>query len=177
MASGPSSSSAGPLLPSVLKCAACRTTLQNVQPPKEDADTRGSRGSKELIPVVEEDSMPVPRWIQEKIDEVTMDEGMISDEILFLMHSLQSGWTKGKISCPHCSARIGGFDFVGGSVSSDFPIYLVRSKVDVHTPKDLQQLMTESREANWPPRIATVATDESEQGNTAGEGACGTSFP
>ena len=62
--------------------------------------------------------------------------------------------------------RIGGFDFVGGSVSSDFPIYLVRSKVDVHTPKDLQQLMTESRDANWPPRMATAAKDESDQGKT-----------
>ena len=70
MASGPSLSSAGPLLPSVLKCAACRSTLQNVQPPKEDVDTRGTRGRKDLIPVVEEDSMPVPRWIQDKIDEV-----------------------------------------------------------------------------------------------------------
>jgi len=150
MASGPSPSSPGPLLPSVLKCAACRNTLQNVQPPKEDVDklnTRGgaTRGNKGLIPVVEEDSMPVPRWIQEKIDE--------------------SGWTKGKISCPHCSARIGGFDFVG---KGDFPIYLVRSKVDVHTPKDLQQLMTESRDANWPPRTAvTAVTDESEQGSSS----------
>ena len=56
---------------------------------------------------------------------------------------------------------------MGGGVSSDFPIYLVRSKVDVHTPKDLQQLMAESRDANWPPRIAAVAAgdDESEQGN------------
>ena len=59
---------------------------------------------------------------------------------------------------------------MGGGVSSDFPIYLVRSKVDVHTPKDLQQLMAESRDANWPPRIAAAAVvagddDESEQGN------------
>ena len=54
---------------------------------------------------------------------------------------------------------------MGGGVSSDFPIYLVRSKVDVHTPKDLQQLMAESRDANWPPRIAAGEDDESEQGN------------
>ena len=57
---------------------------------------------------------------------------------------------------------------MGGGVSSDFPIYLVRSKVDVLTPKDLQQLMAESRDANWPPRIAAAAVagdDESEQGN------------
>ena len=57
---------------------------------------------------------------------------------------------------------------MGGGVSSDFPIYLVRSKVDVHTPKDLQQLMAESRDANWPPRIAAAVAagdDESEQGN------------
>ena len=70
MASGPSSPSVGPRLPSVLKCAACRNTLQNVQPPKEDVDSGTKRGGKDLIPVVEEDSMPIPRWIQEKIDEV-----------------------------------------------------------------------------------------------------------
>ena len=78
----PSSSSTGPRLPSVLKCAACRNTLQNVQPPKEDIDTRGPRGSKDLIPVVEEDSMPVPRWIQDKIDEVR----------ILVKPRAQSGW-------------------------------------------------------------------------------------
>ena len=71
MASDPSSPSAGPRLPSVLKCAACRNTLQNVQPPKENVDSGSKRGGKDLIPVVEEDSMPIPRWIQEKIDEVS----------------------------------------------------------------------------------------------------------
>ena len=78
--------------------------------------------------------------------------------------SVQGSWTKGKLLCPGCSVRLGGFDYV---TRASEPVYLVRSKVDVHTPKDLQQLMAESRDANWPPRIAAVAAgdDESEQGN------------
>ena len=50
----------------------------------------------------------------------------------------QSGWTKGKISCPSasCSARIGSFDFCSGIKCRCFefvlpPIRLVASKVDV----------------------------------------------
>ena len=78
MAATSPSPSLGPVLPSVLKCSACRNTLQNIQPPKADDDDdggggssiRGPRRNKDLIPVVEEDSMPVPRWIQERIDEV-----------------------------------------------------------------------------------------------------------
>ena len=40
----------------------------------------------------------------------------------------QSGWTKGKLNCAVCDARIGGFDYVGGN--SEFPVYVIKSKVD-----------------------------------------------
>ena len=47
--------------------------------------------------------------------------------------SLQGGWTKGKLSCPSCSARVGGFDFVSGTSCSS-PVYLVKSRVDLLDP-------------------------------------------
>lgn len=45
---------------------------------------------------------------------------------------MQGQWTKGKLCCPSCKTRVGGFDFVGSSGhSSPSPVYIVRSKVDV----------------------------------------------
>ncbi|KAK3923818.1 E3 ubiquitin-protein ligase RNF180 [Frankliniella fusca] len=44
-------------------------------------------------------------------------------------------WTKGKLNCPHCKARVGSFDFVStskcacGSVTLP-AVHLVKSKVD-----------------------------------------------
>ena len=52
---------------------------------------------------------------------------------LVLRISLQGGWTKGKLSCPSCSARVGGFDFVSGTSCSS-PVYLVKSRVDLLDP-------------------------------------------
>merc|ERR1712110_1046484 len=37
------------------------------------------------------------------------------------------GWTKGRLNCPNCQSRIGGFDFVSGA---DYPVHLIKSKVD-----------------------------------------------
>merc|ERR1719357_1672240 len=42
----------------------------------------------------------------------------------------EGGWTKGKLCCPACSTRVGGFDFVSGSTCSS-PVYLTRSRVDL----------------------------------------------
>ena len=42
--------------------------------------------------------------------------------------SVQAGWTKGKLSCPGCGARLGGFDYV---TRASLPVYIVRSKVDL----------------------------------------------
>ena len=48
--------------------------------------------------------------------------------------TFQSGWTKGRLNCPHCQCRIGAFDFVsgggGGGGGLDQAIHLVKSKVD-----------------------------------------------
>lgn len=59
--------------------------------------------------------------------------GCIFDESARNQKSLQGGWTKGKLSCPSCCARVGGFDFVSGSTCSS-PVYLVRSRVDLLDP-------------------------------------------
>ena len=39
--------------------------------------------------------------------------------------SYQGSWTRGKLLCPGCGARLGGFDFVTRATE---PVYLVRSK-------------------------------------------------
>lgn len=48
----------------------------------------------------------------------------------------QENWTKGKIFCPHCNYRMGGFDFISGKKCdcqlNILPsVYFVPSKVDV----------------------------------------------
>ena len=47
---------------------------------------------------------------------------------LVLTLLLQGSWTKGKLSCPGCGARLGGFDYV---TRASHPVYIVRSKVDL----------------------------------------------
>ena len=47
--------------------------------------------------------------------------------------------------------------------------------MDVHTPKDLRQLITESRNANWPPKneasaAADAASGQGNAGAAAGAG-------
>ena len=41
---------------------------------------------------------------------------------------LQASWTKGKLSCPGCGCRLGGFDYV---TRAEDPVYIVKSKVDL----------------------------------------------
>lgn len=49
-------------------------------------------------------------------------------------------WTKGKLNCPNCEARVGSFDFVSTSAcecgSRTLPaVHLVKSKVDAYSQK------------------------------------------
>lgn len=53
----------------------------------------------------------------------------------------QGGWTKGKLVCPSCQARVGGFDFVSRAVAMS-PVHLVKSKVDpICPPVQTSQLL------------------------------------
>lgn len=56
---------------------------------------------------------------------------------------LQSGWTKGKFNCPHCQARLGAFNFLGGS---QHIVHLVKSQVDLHVKLDLTELLRSTRD-------------------------------
>merc|ERR1712020_605809 len=49
----------------------------------------------------------MPDWILQKVEE--------------------AGWTKGRLNCPQCQSRLGGFDFISGA---DYPVHLIKSKVD-----------------------------------------------
>jgi hypothetical protein len=50
---------------------------------------------------------------------------------------LQDGWVKGRLRCPRCNGRVGGFDFVSGQKCACglcvLPaVHLIRSKLDQH---------------------------------------------
>jgi hypothetical protein len=56
-------------------------------------------------------------------------------------------WTKGKIHCPKCEARVGSFNFVSGmkcTCGSHLlpPIHIVKSKVDVILPLNPNLIMS-----------------------------------
>ena len=53
---------------------------------------------------------------------------MTTDYVIFFCLTFQAAWTKGRLNCPKCQCRVGGFDFVGGS---DHPVHLIKSKVDL----------------------------------------------
>lgn len=66
----------------------------------------------------------------------------VSPLILYDMclNYLQTEWTKGKLNCPNCEARVGSFDFTARSKcacgSTVLPaVHLVKSKVD-SSPQD-----------------------------------------
>ena len=48
----------------------------------------------------------------------------------FSHYNFQGSWTKGKLSCPGCGCRLGGFDYV---TRASEPVYIVKSKVDIKT--------------------------------------------
>ncbi len=125
MASASASASAVDDLSSSLTdvlCSACRCVLPGVHP--EDLDRLAVQGG--VSPLTEDPTTgDLPDWVRYKIEE--------------------AGWTRGKLNCPACRSRVGGFDFVGAS--SDTPVYLVNSRVEVRRPVDLRQLIQQSRTA------------------------------
>ncbi|XP_023345623.1 E3 ubiquitin-protein ligase RNF180 [Eurytemora carolleeae] len=92
---------------SKLKCKKCRAVVLENPPSGFRSSTESEEGN---IYSVAEDQLPT--WVSTAVE--------------------QSGWTKGKLSCPsECGSRIGGFDFVSGHSE---PIYIVKSKVDIWSP-------------------------------------------
>jgi len=87
-----------------LKCKKCRETL--VKNPPNDFRESTEQEEEGNIYSLDEDSCP--EWVNNLVQ--------------------QAGWTKGKLICPSCRQRVGGFDFVSGSAE---PIHIVKSKVDI----------------------------------------------
>ena len=73
----------------------------------------------------------------------------------------QASWTKGKLVCPGCSSRLGGFDYVSGASE---PVYIVKSKVDVkHAGSSLEMLRSEGSSSMVTPESAS-SSGGSQQG-------------
>jgi len=88
-----------------LKCRKCRFLLVEQPPHKILTESSEGQESSNVFNICDDD---LPQWINDAVEE--------------------GNWTKGKLSCPSCSSRIGGFDYVTGS---SLPVYIVRSKVDL----------------------------------------------
>jgi len=64
-------------------------------------------------------------------DQESSNTFNICDENLpyWITAAIEEGsWTKGKLSCPGCGCRLGGFDYVTRAAQ---PVYIVKSKVDL----------------------------------------------
>ncbi len=113
---------------SSILCASCRALLPGVSPREDGGGEEGGRApsSSDVIPVSEDpETGDLPEWIGVRVEE--------------------GGWTRGRLLCPQCGARVGGFDFVQGR---EAPVYLVASRVDVRTKVAVEELVKESRERN-----------------------------
>ena len=107
-----------------LKCRKCRFLVVE-QPPHKilsptGLETDGDQESSNTFNICDEN---LPQWISAAVEEVMSDCVSCS-----LSSPVQAGWTKGKLSCPGCGARLGGFDYV---TRASLPVYIVRSKVDL----------------------------------------------
>jgi len=92
----------------ILKCRKCRQLLVEEPLHKiletcvEDADEEETSNTF----IICDDNLP--EWISEAVEE--------------------GSWTKGKLICPGCGVRLGGFDYVTRASQS---VYIVKSKVDI----------------------------------------------
>jgi len=96
-----------------LKCRKCRYLLLE-QPPHRIAESSspaaGEDDYQEASNTFNICDDNLPQWIADAVDE--------------------GSWTKGKLSCPGCGCRLGGFDYV---TRASEPVYIVKSKVDIKT--------------------------------------------
>lgn len=140
-----------------LKCRKCRQELLQ-QPPHRllEEEDEGAAGGAETAAVYSLQEEVLPDWIDTAIE--------------------QGGWTKGKLMCPGCGARVGGFDYVGGHAK---PVYIVRSKVDLLTPRPLVNALLpgatsgrcEGVNAGDPVKNSVMESDVSEDEDVSESGA------
>ena len=129
-----------------LKCRKCRHLLLE-QPPHQilehpaDASDINQEASNTII--ICDDNLP--QWISDAIEEVLIVYLIDRINKFYCLH-FQGSWTRGKLLCPGCSARLGGFDYVSRAGE---PVYLVKSKVDIkQSGSGLEALRPESTDQN-----------------------------
>ncbi|KAK7865234.1 hypothetical protein R5R35_012361 [Gryllus longicercus] len=104
----------------ILKCRKCRKIV--LEPPQIVVSAHGKivNDEEECLSVLQNSLWyllddTVPKWISLAVEK--------------------DNWTRGKLSCPHCKARLGSFDFVSGSKCHCqkyiLPsVHIVKEKVD-----------------------------------------------
>ncbi|KAK5642618.1 hypothetical protein RI129_008785 [Pyrocoelia pectoralis] len=109
-----------------IKCKRCRNIiLKDTENPTVQLNAHGikqtnttpqpcSSISEENLFYIDEEQLP--QWIHSAVAE--------------------ANWSKGKLNCPHCNTRIGGFDFISGfKCGCDEyilpPVHIINSKVDI----------------------------------------------
>jgi len=137
------SSSNGSSTSSTLKCRKCRFLLVE-QPPHKILDATESSNAQESSNVFNICDENLPQWINDAVEE--------------------GSWTKGKLSCPSCGSRVGGFDYV---TRSSLPIYIVRSKVDLRTGDDNMHNLTQPKPRDTS-EASTSSTGSSKTGSEMG---------
>ncbi|GJQ84270.1 hypothetical protein Trydic_g2934 [Trypoxylus dichotomus] len=69
------------------------------------------------------------------IDElICLSEDNLPDWVISSIQ--ENNWSKAKINCKHCSARLGSFDFISGAKCACRrfilpPVHLIKSKIDL----------------------------------------------
>lgn len=92
-----------------LKCRQCRSGFL--------VESKGTTEATTDLYLIKDDALP--EWISDRIEEAS--------------------WTKGRLNCPKCQCRVGGFDFVGGS---GHPVHLIKSKVDLSKKSGTTVILT-----------------------------------
>jgi len=108
-----------------LKCKKCRCVLiehtlcpiLNCHGDEANFETTRVENCKDTIDAFYFQETGLPEWILHKLNE--------------------ADWSKGKLMCPKCFARLGSFDFVSGKKCQCMrvivpPVHIVKSKVDYH---------------------------------------------
>ena len=135
----------------VVKCRKCRYQVLEEPPHKilESSLDQDNQDASNTLNICDDN---LPQWIADSIEEVRFIRHFFHQ----ITMSLQGSWTKGKLLCPGCSVRLGGFDYVTRATE---PVYLVRSKVDISgRGSRVEVVMPRPRE------VADLSDDGSESG-------------
>lgn len=121
-----------------VKCRKCRYQVLE-EPPHRILYSSLDQDNQDASNTINICDDNLPQWIADSIEE--------------------GSWTKGKLLCPGCSLRLGGFDYVTRATE---PVYLVRSKVDIRGPgARVEVVMPRPRE------VAELSDGGSESGSAS----------